>query len=387
MLFSQRIPLAWLNLTHDRRRFLVSLAGVSFAVILMFVEMGFLNALLDSTAALIEHLNADLVVISKSRYALSVVQPFPRARLYQTLRCTGVKAVHPVYIEGFAGLWHNVADGSDRPIRVLAFDPVQPILRIPEVLEHGEALKLPDTVLVDVKSKKLFGPLVADMVTELSDHTVKVVGTFALGTDFTNDGNVIMSADNFARFFPRGLTVQASLDEVDVGLIQLNDSADQSQILRDLRTSLPDDVLILTRDEYADMEREFWQKSTPIGFVFGLGTAMGFVVGVIICYQILSTDVADHLPEYATLKAIGYDDRYLTGVVMQEALLLSLFGFVPGVAVTWLLYALLAALTGLPMQLTLFRGSLVLILTVFMCAISGMIAIRKVQAADPAEVF
>jgi putative ABC transport system permease protein len=114
---------------------------------------------------------------------------------------------------------------------------------------------------------------------------------------------------------------------------------------------------------------------------------LGFVVGMVICYQILAGDVADHAAEYATLKAIGYPNRYLSGVVLQEALILAAAGFVPGMAVTFGIYLLLAELTGLPLRLTPGRFGLVLGLTVVMCVASGLLALRKVQTVDPAEVF
>ena len=150
---------------------------------------------------------------------------------------------------------------------------------------------------------------------------------------------------------------------------------------------LPDDVVVLTLEDFVAREKHFWQVSSPVGFVFGLGMVMGFIVGVVVCYQILSADVADHMAEFATLKAIGYPDRYLSGVVLQEAALLSLIGFAVGLAITTGLYALLRNSTGLPLELTFPRAALVLILTVLMCLASGLIAVRKVQHADPAEVF
>jgi putative ABC transport system permease protein len=136
-----------------------------------------------------------------------------------------------------------------------------------------------------------------------------------------------------------------------------------------------------------DREKWFWWTNTPIGFAFGAGVVLGFVVGMVICYQILSSDVADHLAEYATLKAIGYPNRYLSLVVLQEALILAAAGFVPGMLVTFGVYVLLTEITGLPMRLTPGRGGLVLVLTVVMCVVSGLMAVGKVKKVDPADVF
>src|SRR5207245_4245857 len=154
-----------------------------------------------------------------------------------------------------------------------------------------------------------------------------------------------------------------------------------------LRSALPPDVQIQTKQDFLDQEMTYWKENTPLGYLFGLGAALGFVVGIVICYQILYTDVVDHLPQFATLKAIGYRDRFLRRVVLREALYLSLLGHVPGLAISYLLYLLLAGATGLPIEMPLSRVALMLALTVAMCMVAGVIAIRKVIAADPAEVF
>jgi putative ABC transport system permease protein len=384
---ARRVPLAWLNLTHDPRRFLVSLAGVSFAVVLMFVEVGFYNALLDSTAALIGKLNGDLFVISKAKSALIVPAAFARRFLTQTLSFDGVRDAAPVYLESRFSFYANPADRSTHPIRVIACDLAREVLDFPEIRAARDELQLSDRALIDARSKSDYGPLPPPVPTELSGHRVLVVGTFELGTDFANDGNLFMSEGNFIRYFPRGNSAQESLGQVDIGVLRLDPRADRSAVQQALRGGLPDAVEVLTRDEFRDREQRFWTKTSPIGYVFGLGAAIGFIVGVVICYQVLATDVADHETEYATLKAIGYANGYLRGVVMQQAILLSLVGFVPGLVCSWLLYAGLAYGTGLPMDLTLLRGLLVLGFTIIMCALSGLIALRKVQTLDPAEVF
>jgi putative ABC transport system permease protein len=174
---------------------------------------------------------------------------------------------------------------------------------------------------------------------------------------------------------------------VEIGLLRCTAGADPAVVKQSVRQELPLDVDVYTKDEFVGKERDYWQAYTPIGFVFGLGTALGFIVGLVICYQILSTDVADHVAEYATLKAIGYSNRFLSIVVLQEALWLSVISFILGLAIAGLLYAWLENSTGLPMHLTLGRVELILVLTVVMCAASGILALRKVQAADPAEVF
>ncbi|MGL4882664.1 MAG: FtsX-like permease family protein, partial [Waterburya sp.] len=144
---------------------------------------------------------------------------------------------------------------------------------------------------------------------------------------------------------------------------------------------------VFSKEQFIQEEIKYWQESTAIGFIFTLGAGIGFVVGTVIVYQILYTDVANHLSEYATLKAMGYKDGYFIVLVFQEAVILAILGFLPGYAIATSLYALAAGATNLPLFMTANRAIVVLILTVIMCCISGTIAVKKLSAADPADIF
>jgi putative ABC transport system permease protein len=154
-----------------------------------------------------------------------------------------------------------------------------------------------------------------------------------------------------------------------------------------IRAELADDVLVLTRAEFRAKEIAYWDSATPIGYVFSFGVVVGMVVGGIIVYQILFADVNDHLPEYATLKAMGYSNGFLAGVVIQQAVVLAALGFVPAVAISMALYRVSGDATRLPLEMTQERAVLVLGLTVAMCVLSALMALRKVRSADPAEIF
>jgi len=384
----RRTPLAWLNLTHDRRKLATSLAGVAFAVLLMFIFTGFKNALFDSQVQLLGKLNGDIMLSSTLRTNMFVPEAFARRRLYQARTFEGVEAAYPLYINN--GNWKNPETKLTRPMRVLAFNPQDPILPLPEITAHRSDLQMPDTVLVDTKSRPEVGQITAGTVTELSDRQVRVVGNFTLGTDFASgNGNLIMSDQNFLRYFANlGPEEDSrSLATVDIGLIKLTPGTNADRMAATIRDRLPKDVAVKTKAEFVQQELTYWQENTTIGFVFSLLTAMSFVVGIILVYQILYTDVADHWAEYATLKAMGYKNIFLLGVVLQEAVILSILGFVPGVCVSTILYSLTANATGLLMEMRLDRAFNILLLTFVMCLISGAIAVRKVQSTDPAEVF
>jgi putative ABC transport system permease protein len=388
----RRIPLAWRNLTHDRRRLLVAISGIGFAVVLMFMQTGFRNALFDSTVNVLEGLDADLVLVAKARYAMPANQTFAVGRIYQARACEGVRAAYPLYIERPRAVWKQPG-GRAYPIRVLACEPGDRVLLMPEVARYAEALKQSGAVLIDEKNKSVYGPPGSGdpwpqwRDATLAGRSVRIVGAFRLGTDFANDGNLFMTPANFAKFFPSRAPGGDPLEVVDLGVVQLGPGADAQEVKRRLSERLPGDVAVYTKAEMVGRERNFWRNSTPVGYIFLIGTVIGFLVGVIICYQVIQADVADHLPEFATLKAMGYRNRYFVGFVLMESVYLSLLSFVPGMLVSLALYEALARSTGLPMDLNVPRAASVLLLTLAMCMASGCLAMRKVLAADPAELF
>jgi len=403
----RRVPLAWLNLTHDRWRFVLFSLGIAFAVVLMFVQYGFRNALLDSNFLLIDQLNADLVMVSQRGASVAFRESFARHRLEQVVGTPGVRSIHPLYIEYYNSVLRNVDPDPDRrapgrAIRVVGVDPDAFLLTLP-VLDprpgapgsQAAQLKEFGAALFDNLSKRrvdgresVFGPLAVGEETELAGRRIRLIGSFALGSDFAAEGTLIVSDNTFIDLLRRRISTGDPRAEVDLGLIRIAPGSDARAVQQAIRAQLPEgDVDVLTVPELRARESKFWLEYTPIGFVFGLGMGIGFIVGMVICYQILSGDVADHLAEYATLKAIGYPNRYLSGVVVQQALLMAGAGFLPGIAISWLIYRWLAHVTALPLRLTLPRAGLILALTLAMCAGSALLALRKAQQVDPAEVF
>jgi putative ABC transport system permease protein len=211
---------------------------------------------------------------------------------------------------------------------------------------------------------------------------VQVVGLFEMGTSFGIDGSLMTSDDNWLRLFP-----DRSRNSIQLGLLKLKQGADPDVVRDRLRAYLPEDVLVLTKADFVNREVAYWNRATPIGYVFAFGAIMGFVVGAIIVYQILFADVSEHLGEYATLRAMGYSNGFVSGIVLQQAAILGVLGFVPGLLAAHVLYGRAAAATFLPLSVTPERAGTVFAMTLAMCAISGLLAVRKVRRLDPAEVF
>jgi putative ABC transport system permease protein len=406
--FMIRVPLAWCNLVHDPGRLVLSCGGVAFAVVLMFMQYGFRNALLDSNDLLIEHFNGDLVLLSGRSNNLATNESFSRRQLVRASGVPGVRSVVPLYIEGNLAVLRDTSPElqerrPSRQLRVIGVEIEEEPLLIPELDPApgaagslAAALTEPGTALYDRQSMpsrtkpkaSIFGPLAPGLETELAGRRLRLIGGFDLGIDFSYEGTLIVSRETFANLLRLPYYPGDPFDQVQIGLIRTEPGASVAEVQRRLRDTLAEgDVLIFTKEELLERERDFWRDETPIGFVFGLGVAIGFLVGTVICYQILSSGVADHLAEYATLRAIGYPGRYLSLVVLQEGLLLALGGFVPGLALSAAMYWYLHKQTGLPLRLTVWRVGYIFLLTVVMCSVSAWVALRKAREADPAEVF
>jgi putative ABC transport system permease protein len=227
----------------------------------------------------------------------------------------------------------------------------------------------------------------APLRVELAGKQVQLIGNFHLGTDFANDGTLLMSLENFAFYFPLREMFRDPLATVDIGLVACERGADLEQVKNQLQKVVGNHIDVYTRQELIDKEINVWDKNTPIGVIFQVGMIMGFVVGILICYQVLYNDIADHMAEFATLMAMGYGQRYFLGVVVREALYLALLGFVPGLCIAWVLFQLITLWTGLTMSLSVGDAGITLALTVTMCVVSGLLAVRKLLAADPASLF
>lgn len=385
-----RTPLAWKNLIHRPRRAIVAIGGVTFAIFLMFMELGFLTALLDSTVLLIRCLKGDLFLVSPAKFALVVPERFPKQRLFQARAC-GVEATALCMESAHAILRRSGSKGY--PIRVLAMELSRPPLEA-STLDSTvlRAIQLPYSAAFDASSKSRYGFPAADAVPytemELSGRPIHLRGRFRLCTDFATDGTLIMSIDNFLRYFPWRVSGSGNLpDEVDIGILKTPPNTDLSTVRDCLIRSLPRDVVVLTKDEFIAREQAFWLRNTPIGYIFVVGTIIGFVVGVIICYQIVHADVDDHIREFATLAAMGYSHRYFVLIVICQSFYLSIIGFVPALGITLLGYRLVGEATGLMMVLRFRLAVVVFASAVLMCLLSGLLAVWRLRRADPASLF
>ncbi len=382
----RRTPLGWLQLSRHKGRFFVALSGIAFADILMFMQLGFQNSLFESNTRLNRSVLADIVLISSQAKSTQNLSTFPRNRLFEASDVPGVKAAEPMYI-GMVS-WRNPQTRKKVQVQAIGFNPEIPALDIPEANAQLDKIQLPDRFLFDKAARgeydQVFAKIEAgeEVSTEIGRRTITVNGLFEFGASFAADGILLSSDNNYLRLFPK-----QKASSVNLGLIYLQPGYEASEVVTRLEEYLPDDVRVMTSQGFTQFELDLLNKESPIAFVFTFGVAMGFFIGVIIVYQILSTDVNSHLKEYATFKAMGYSNNYLLGVIFEEAIIIATFGFVPGFFIPLGLYYLAAAATNLPIYMTVSRAITVFILTLIVCGISGAIATKKLQSADPADMF
>ncbi len=380
--------LAWRNLTQSRLRLISSVAGTAFAVTLMFLENGFRDALLNSMTAVIRHLDGELVIISKRLYTLGVPMPFPARRLDLAAGFASVERVSPFYVETRRARFRASKDELPHRIRVLAYRPRDEVLSLADARDSMSSWSGPETALADARSKPgVYGPIVRGSITELNNKRIRVVGNFSLGADFQIDGTLIMSEDNFLHYFPDRRGHGSEDLAIDIGVVRLVPGASIGQAKDQLAALMPEDVEVLTRDQFVAKEQTFWDRVMPVGVVFNIGVVMGLVVGLAICYQVLYADVADHLPEFAMLKAVGHGNSWLMLVVVLEGAFLAVLGFVVGLSVSEGVFILVRDSTGLPMRLSEQACLIVLGLTIAMCVLSALMAARQLTRADPATLF
>jgi putative ABC transport system permease protein len=382
----KKTPLAWLQMTREPTRLMIALAGIAFADILIFFQLGLTDGLFESVTKPYSALEGDLFLINPLFESLAVVRSFPRERLYQAASVSGVKSINYLYID--QGRWRNPETKKNQTTMVFAINPSNSAIILPEVQSNLLQLGLLNRILYDRTGQStLFGDILGPLQQsgsvpiQFNDNQTNVIGTFMMGASFTANGNIITSHSTFLKLFPAR---QAS--QIDVGIIILKPGSNMQQVKTAIQSQLKD-ILVLTHEEFVAHEKKYWQVNSPIGFLFGFGAVIGFVVGMVIVYQILYSDVSDHLSEYATLKAMGYDDTYLMTVLIQESLVMAALGFIPGFVVALGLYSIVTAVTFIPILMNLNRALLVLGLTIIMCVTSGGIAMRKLKEADPADIF
>jgi putative ABC transport system permease protein len=378
--WSARLSLAWQILANDKGRTALAVAGVFLAILLVFVQLGFFTAVPRGGMLLYDRTRFDLLIAS-SGYQYQV-QPgeFPLRQLDRAKTAPEVALAAPVYFG--SAKWRSGEDGKAPDVFVIGLDPQVPIFDSEDINRQLSLLERADTLILDNATRPMFGPLKAGRVVEIESDKLKIGGDYVLGTGFMGLGVILISAKNFVRLFPF-----RNLDQVNLGLIQLKPGIDPDRAAASLRNLLGGDIRVFTRPELEAHETAYWTTRTSVGLLFGSGLIISFIVGVMVVYQILATQVGRQLPQFATLKAVGYGNGFLNGTVITMALLIVLAGFVPALAAALGVYEVIREETLLPAEMSGTRIAVVFGATLVMAAASALLSMGSLRRADPADLF
>jgi putative ABC transport system permease protein len=375
-----RFALAWRMLTYDKGRTALAVAGVFMAILLVFVQLGFFIAVPRGGMLLYDRTRFDLLIASTG-YEYQV-QPggFPLSQLDKARTAPEVALAAPLYFG--SAKWRSGEDGKAPDVFVIGLDPQDRIFTSEDINRQLAVLDRADTTLVDSMTRPMFGPLTTGRVVEISGEKVKIGGDYVLGTGFMGLGVILVSTQNFVRLFP-----YRKLGQVNLGLIQLKQGVDPDRAADSLRKLLGGDIQIYTRPKLEAHETAYWTTRTSVGLLFGSGLIVSFIVGVMVVYQILATQVSRQLPQFATLKAVGYGDRFLNGTVITMALLIVLAGFFPALVAALGIYEVIREETLLPVEMSGPRIAVVFAATLAMAAASALLSMSSLRRADPADLF
>ena len=378
MRFTERIPVAWCMLVHRKGRFLLSTLGIAFSVMIMFMEIGFFNGINDSQARLATYLDADIVMIHHERNSLLEGNQLNRIAMQQALALDEVIAATPLYEGNLLAI--NAESGMARAISVVAFPPYTHPLKLKGLEQFDSLLAIKGNILFDRKSRDIYGPVEVGTTLTLGHTPHLVVGLVEMGPSIQYDGYVFMGSQTLNES-------KADADLLTMALLKAAPGTDIPALKTKLAAMFVDEIDLFTPEELRHREVVFTAQATPAGGVFAVGLVIGFIIGLIICYQILFNEISDNMPQYATVKAVGFPSGYLVRLVLQQAVLLACFGFIPGLAGGYLLYHAIESSTQILMIISVERAVLVFALTFIMCVLSGLLAVQKVLRTDPAEVF
>jgi putative ABC transport system permease protein len=415
--FSPRTPpLALRNVAHARVRSLIAVAGIGFATVMVLLQLGFLEAVKVTASVNYDQLDFDVALVSPEFEQFYEPGSFPGERLSQAESLPEVADARPLYARmsswrcppypvtasaaartppqpGALKRWW-LGDRRPRPLQVrdllvLGIDlaPAKNPFREPilgQVERARPMLRKSGRVLMNEWSNPDFGWNDRHDFSgwELGGQSVVVVGGFTLERSFGADAAVLCDDRNFAWAFhvPHPAPV-------NFGLVKLAKGADAADTARRLDERLPPDVKVLTRAELLGIEQDYWVRQTATGKIFAFGVFVTMVVAAVVVYQVLSNDVRDHLAEYATLKAMGHTNGYLSGVVLVQAAVYATAAYVPAVALGYVLYRVTDALANIPMVMTAGNLGLVLALNLAAALVSGFLTLGRVRSADPADLF
>lgn len=304
---------AWSNLRQNRRRTLVALAGLTGAVLLVFLQLGLLAAVRRATTQLYECFAFDVVLVPLNYRHMGAIGKFDRVRLMQAAVVPGVADVQPVGIK--SGAWTNPQTLQRVSVQIVGVPARPELFRERTLQERIGALAGGQTLLADAVSRATLGDVREGDYVRINEQPLRLAGHYRLGSAFESEGGVFLEHETWQR-----VTGQTGR-EISLGLVRLHPSAEVAAVVRELRAALPNDVLVFAREEFLRGEQDYFVRVKPVGIVFQTGAIVGCVAAAVMLFQVLASDVSRRLREYAVLKAMGFRGRFVLGVGLWQAVL------------------------------------------------------------------
>ncbi|PSL20539.1 FtsX-like permease family protein [Shimia abyssi] len=383
--------ISWLQLKHQKAQTLSAALGITFITVLLFMQIGFRSSFLNTLLDLPASFNADVVMVNSSAVTVLRTPTFSQLRLNQTLAFEEVERVAPVY---WSSILMRDPEGGEkylRKVQAIGLPLTWDVMLLDAVHDQYDKLKIRRNVLIDAKSKDSFSQIIntvqagEDYSIEVrsgrDQSSIRVTGLFEVGVSQSANSHIITSDATFIEAFNR------SRNQINVGLIQLRDGADPATMAERMNTYLPSDVKVVALPDLLKQERAFYEFQTPIGIIFRFGLGGAVAVGIVILYQILFQLISKYIRDFATLKAIGFSNGQLRRIVLGSALMLAVLGFLPGLGLSFVMYDVIANATALKFEMTWEVSLIVFGAIAFICVVSALLAIRKLNDADPADLF
>ncbi len=370
--------LASRNLFHDRVRLIATVIGIVFSIILVTVQIGLFLSFERMVTTMIDHADADLWIVPRGTKCFEDPSLLDERERFRALSIEGVTAATPLVI-GFAE-W-RLPEGGATPVFVVGSNPDKPGLRPWNVIAGGlDQLSTKDAVAVDKSYFERLGVSELGDIAEIRQRKARVAAITEGIRSFTTTPYVFTSFDQ-ARTY-----IGVATNKATYFLVRIAPGYDAESVRDRIADNIKDDAEVLTTEEFRVRSRAFWLFGTGAGAALFAGALLGIIVGTVIVAQTLYSSTKDHLNEFATLRAIGSSSAYIIKVILWQALLSAVVGFLIAAGIG-LIIVYLTANTALPVIMT--PGLMVglLVLTVVMCAVSAISAILEVMRIDPAMVF
>ena len=191
------LPLAWLQLKRQPVKYLVAIAGIGFAALLMYMQIGFQSGLLTSSTTFYAALDADLILISPKTVSSGSFSQFPQSQLFRANGYEEVDTVIPMYVTNIVA--QELGGQKPTSLRIIGYDPDVTALNVDAINEQSTDLKITGYALFDTEGNSRTGP-VAQAIEENGyqfltlynlSQTFRTVGLFGLGSTFAADSNIV----------------------------------------------------------------------------------------------------------------------------------------------------------------------------------------------------